>query len=352
MSDYENIKTHIEEAERIGESIADAYDKGYLERLKKANTSVVKAFNERYKAINYQHEYGLISSDEYYKKLEQARDRYFGRDTQEWHKYTEEIYNYRKSAMEDYRNYVEKNLESLLEVVEDNRQNYKDKLLDFAGGTKGFDTHKTIVENYWPNGDRLVMVDHTLTDYEKEIEKLIEFNDAITKLKERAASISPGVFNMFFDQLKDMSVDDAKILTDLLLSASEEDFNRHFELYDARNELAENMATTYYADDYNGVIQNMSTELQKAFSELPQDFFAHGQDIADGFANGFISEMNSLMQDLSLEVPVIPTGSETNNVENSTFSPVYYFFGDRAATSRTRIIAKNDALYSYMRGMK
>ena len=352
MSEYENIKTHIEEAERIGKSIADAYDKGYLEKLRKANTNVVKAFNERYKAINYQHEYGLITSEEYYKKLEQARDKYFSRDTQEWHKYTEEIYSYRKSAMEEYRNYVEKNLESLLEVIDSNRENYKEKLLDFAGGTKGFDTHKTIVENYYPNGDRLVMVDHTLTDYEKEIKKLIEFNDAITKLKERAASIEPEVFSMFFDQLKDMSVDDAKILTDLLLDASEEDFSKHFQLYDARNDLAENMATSYYADDYNELAQSMSEELGKAFSELPEDFFQHGQDIADSFASGFIAEMNSLIADLAVEVPVIESGTENNNVDNSTFSPVYYFFGDRAATSRTRMIAKNDALYNYMRGLK
>lgn len=352
MSEHENLHTHIEEAQRLGNEIAQAYDEGFLEKLKKANSSVVKSFNERYKAINYQHEYGLITSDEYYKKLEQARDRYFSRDTQEWHKYTEEIYSYRKSAMEDYRNYVEKNLESLLETVEEGRENYKDKLLDFAGGTKGFDTHKTIVENYWPNGDRLVMTDYTLTDYEKEIEKLIEFNDAITKLKEKATSISPDIFNMFFEQLRGMSVDDAKILTDLLLDASEEDFNEHFRLYDARNTLADNMATTYYADDYNGALKNLGAELEQVFSELPQDFFSHGQDIADGFASGFISEMNSLMADLSLEIPHIPAGQETNNVENNAFSPVYYFFGDRAKTSRTRMIAKNDALYSYMRGMK
>lgn len=352
MSEYENISTQLKEAERLGSALAESYDKGFFEKLRKANTSVVKAFNERYKAINYQHEYGLIDTEEYYRKLEQARDKYFSRDTQEWHKYTKEIYSYRKSAIEDYKNYVEQNLESLLEIVEDNRQNYKEKLLDYAGGTKGFDTHKTIVENYWPNGDRLVMTDYTLTDYEEEIRKLTEFNDAITKLKERASSIDPEVFTMFFEQLKNMSVEDGKILTDLLLDASEEDFTKHFQLYDKRNTLAENMSISYYADDYKALAESMSTELQQAFSELPADFFQKGQDIADGFAQGFISEMNSLIASLDIAVPDIPSGSETNNIDNNTFSPVYYFFGDRATTSRTRMIAKNDALYSYMRGLK
>ncbi len=351
MSEIENLGTNIEEAEELGQQVAEAYDKGLTERLKKANTSIVKAFNERYKAINYQHEYGLITSEEYYKKLENARDRYFSRDTQEWHKYTEEIMSYRKSALEDYKNYVEKNVEDLLETVGASREDYKDKLLDYAGGTKGFDKHKTTVEGYWPNGDALVMVDYTLTDYEKEIEKLIEFNDSITKLKERASDIDADVFSMYFDEIRNMSVDDAKILTDLLLEANDEDFYEHFELYDARNKLAENIATSYYADEYSKAAQEIRDELGDVFGELPPEFFERGKEVGESFVDGFISEFDALLEKLNIEVPEIASGTG-NNVDNTTFSPVYYFFGDRAKTSRTRIIAKNDALYNYMRGLK
>ena len=351
MSEYENISEHINEAERIGDQVASAYDKGFIERLNKANKNVVKAFNERYKAIGYQHEYGLISDEEYYKKLEQARDRYFSRDTQEWHKYTEEIYNYRKSAILDYQNYVEKNIESLLKTLDTGKNEYKEKLLDFSGSSTGFDTHKTVIENYWPTGDKLVMYDYTLSDYEKEIEKLTEFNDAITKLKERASEIDPEVFSMFFDELRTMSVEDAKILTDLLLEADSEDFKEHFRLYDVKNTLAENMASSYYADDYNKAYSQITEELGQAFGELPPEFFEHGQEIARSFADGFLSEVHELLADLTIEVPVIAQGVGSSNVENNTFSPVYYFYGDRATTSRTRINAKNDALYSYMRGL-
>lgn len=351
MSEYKDLDIQLEEAERIGEEVASAYDKGLIERLKKANTNVVKAFNERYKAIGYQHEYGLITSEEYYKKLEQARDRYFSRDTQEWHKYTEEIYNYRKSALSEYQDYVEKNVESLLKTIDAGREGYKEKLLDFAGSPTGFDTHKTIVENYWPNGDALVMVDYTLSDYEKEIEKLTEFNDAITKLKEKAADIDPELFSMFFDELRTMSVDDAKILTDLLLETDGEKFKEHFKLYGAKNDLAENMATSYYVDDYQEASQEITKELGEAFGELPPEFFSHGQTIAQSFTDGFLSEIDALLKDFTIEVPIIASGTTNSNVENNTFSPVYHFYGDRDATSRTRIDFKNDVLYNYMRGL-
>jgi len=351
MSEYKNLDTQIKEAERIGEQVAKAYDKGLLERLKKADTDIVKAFNERYKAINYQHEYGLISEEEYYKKLEQARNMYFSRDTQEWHKYTEEIYDYRKSVLSDYQKYVEENVESLLKTVDTAKDSYKEKLLDFAGSPTGFDTHKTIVENYWPNGDALVMVDYTLSDYEEEIKKLTEFNDAITKLKEKATDIDPEIFSMFFDEMRGMSVDDAKILTDLLLNADGEDFKEHFKLYGIKNELAENMATSFYNAEYKEAADTITKELGEAFGGLSPEFFEHGRGIAQSFTDGFVSEMNAILEDLTIEVPQIAQGYESSNVENNTFSPVYYFYGDRATTSRTRIMAKNDALYSYMRGI-
>ena len=350
MSEYKNMDAHIKETRRIGNEVADAYNKGIIENLKKADTEIVKAFNERYKAINYQHEYGLITTEEYYKKLEKARDSYFLYDTQEWHKYTQEILDYRKSALKDYQEYVEENIEDLLKTIGKARDDYKEKLLDFSGSKTGFDTHKTIVENYWPTGDSLVMVDYTLSDYEKEIEKLKSFNDSITKLKERAKDIDPEIFSMFFDEIKGMSVDDAAILTDLLLKADIKDFNRQFELYGIKNTLAENMATSFYATDYGKAVDSITKELQETFGEVSPEFFAYGQDVAQNFADGFISEINSLLSELSIEIPVIPS-SESSNVENNTFSPVYYFYGDRASTSRTRIMAKNDALYSYMRGL-
>lgn len=348
MSENETIGTHIEESEELGKQIAQAYDKGFLEKLTKADAKIVKAFNTRYQAINYQHEFGLISSEEYYKKLERARDTYFSRDTQEWHKYTKEINDYRISALQDYKKSVEKNLTELIKMTQDG----KEKLLDYSGSGTGFDTHKSIVENYWPNGDPLVMADYTLTDYEKEIDKLKNFNSSITKLKERAESIEPEVMTDFLGNMREMSVEDAKILADLLLNTSDEEFKKHFELYDERNKLAENISASYYMDDYNALAQGIKEELGTVFAELPEDFFEYGHLIGEGFSDAFSKEIESLFTDFLLELPSIGAGNEESNTESSVFSPVYYFFGDRANTSRTRIQARDDALYSYMQGMK
>ncbi len=356
----QDIGHFLDEAERIGNQVANAYDKGFLDSLYKTDAQIVKAFKTRYEAINYQREFGLISEEEYYQKLESIRDRYFSRNSQEWYKYTEEIYNYRKSAIEEYQKCVEENLDELLKIVEKgnqqfekiqkNQSGYKDKLLDYSGSGTGFDTHTTYVDNYWPTGDPLVMVDYTLSDYQKEIEKLTAFNDSITKLKERAGEIDSDIFGMFFEELREMSVEDANILTNLLLEANSEDFARHFELYDARNTLAENMALSYYSDDYKNLSEGIKAELGQAFSELPENFFEYGQLIADGLVDGFKTEVEGFFDGLIIEVPIIEAGEGTNNMESTVFSPVYYFYGERSTTSRTRINSKNDSLFSYMRG--
>ena len=363
MSEFGNISEYKDEARRIGEQVADAFDDGFLNNLQKANSKVVKAFNTRYQAINYQLEFGLITEEEYYKKLEQARDRYFGRNTQEWYKYTAEIYEYRKKALEEYQEYVEENLNTLLETVEKGREEfariqdeqgkYKGKLLDYAGSPTGFDTHTTYVDNYWPTGDPIKLVDYTLVDYDKEIEKLKSFNDSINQLKERAQDIDPEVFSVFFDELRGMSIDDAKILTDLLLKAGDEDFVKHFQLYQERNELAENMSISHFGDDFKNLEDEIRLELQHQFVNLPSDFFKYGTILGAQVTEGFISEVNDFFSDITVEIPVIEAATETtNNIQNSTFSPVYYVYGDRATTSRTRLVAKNESIFDYMRGIE
>ncbi len=373
MSEIYDIEMHTQEAERLGEEMAEAYNRGWLENLKKADAKTVRAFKERYEAIKYQCEFGVITEEEYYRKLEQARDKYFSRNTQEWYKYTDEIYNYRTSKIEELQNKATEELRKLYDEISEGvydaiddiesrgkeafekvgtqQQKYKDKLSDYAGSPTGFDTKVTWIDNYWPTGDPLKIVDYSLVDYEKEIEKLRGFNDSITKLRERAGEIDKDVFSMFFDELRGMSVDDAKILTDLLLKANDEDFARHFELYKEKNNLAENMSLSYYSDDFVEIAKGVSEELAEVFGEVPDEFFEYGKKLGETVFEGMLTRVNDFLKSIVVEIPAIEASQNTTNVQNTEFSPVYYFYGDRATTSRTRINAKNDALFNYFRGL-
>ncbi len=354
----ENTKELIQEAQSLGQKMAESYDKGYLESLKKANTKVTQAFKTRYEAIGYQLKYGLITEEEYYDKLATIRDMYFSRDTQEWHKYTEEIFDYKVGALNDYKEAVEKNLEEILQIsrekfsaIEKEQGNYTEKLMDFAGDN-GFKKHLVTVENYYPNGGTLKFYDYSLTDFEKEINKLKAFNESIESLKEKAGEISPDTFETFFSGLRDMPIDDAKAFADLLVKKSDADFKKYFDLYQERNDIAAAVSKNLYETDFENVAKTLKEDLETEFSTIPDDFFTYGELTGENFKEGFRSEVEGFFDEIKLSIDAantqIGSPSETNQ---NVFSPTYYFFGEREATSRTRLHAKNDALYQYMRGL-
>lgn len=355
----ENTKELTQEAEELGRQMAESYDKGYLESLKKANTKVTQAFKTRYEAIGYQLKYGLITEEEYYDKLAKIRDMYFSRDTQEWHRYTEEIFDYKVGALNDYKEAVEKNLEEILKIsrdkfssIEKEQGSYADKLKDYAGDN-GIKKYQVSVDNYYPNGGTLKYYDYSLTDFEKEIEKLKSFNQSIENLKEKATQIAPETFETFFAGLREMPIDDAKAFADILVKKNDDEFKKYFELYQERNDIAEVVSANLYESDFKNVAKTLKEELKTEFDTIPEDFLAYGELTGQNFAEGFRSEVEGLFDEIKLNLELANTQTgEPDTTNQNVFSPVYYFFGDRAKTSRTRLQAKNDALYQYMRGLE
>lgn len=355
----ENIKDFIKDAEDIGREMAESYDKGFLESLKKTDKKIIDAFKTRYEAINYQYKYGLISEKEYYDKLAVIRDAYFSRDSQEWHKYNQEILDYKVEVLKEYRKAVEENFEEILKIsrekfsaIEKEQEKYAGKLIDFAGGN-GFEKHLVTVDNYYPNGGTLKFYDYSVTDFDKEINDLIAFNESIEKFKEKASEIDPEVLQTFFSDLRDMPIGDAKTFLDILLDKDNDGFRKYFEAYESRNNIAEIVSNNLYEGDYENVGKKLKDDLATEFASVPEEFFVYGEMTGESFREGFMSEVQNLIDDIQVHLDVANTKTESSGeTSQSIFSPTYYFFGDREKTSRTRLQAKNDALYSYMRGLE
>ncbi len=363
MQETEYIKDAIQDAYELGEQMAQAYDNGYLQSLAKTNTKVVQAFKTRYEAIGYQLKYGLITEEEYYDKLAQIRDMYFSRNSQEWHKYTAEIYDYKVGVLEDYKQAVEENLNNILKISQEKfgqilkeQQSYSEKLSESAGGI-GLKSHQVYIGNYYPNGDPLIFTEHTLTEFDEEIKKLERFAQSVEMLKDRAEEISPETLQSFFSELRDIPADDAQVLMDLLLKSNEADFNKYFESYQKRNDLADVVSASLYELDAQSVANQLRDELGAAFAEIPEEFYTYGELNGESFVEGFMSQLQDFSGDLEAffaqgQIDISQIGENGDNVNQSVFSPVYYFYGDRGTTSRTRMTAKNDALFIYLRGME
>ncbi len=359
MAENENISEILQQTESLGEKMAQAYDSGYLNSLQKTNTKVVQAFKTRYEAIGYQLKYGLITEQQYYDKLASIRDMYFSRNSQEWHKYTAEIYDYKVGELEKYKEAVEKNLTEVMSIscekfdeIQKEQQNYAESLKEY-GGDMGFHGYEVYIGNYYPNGDPLRFTEYSMKDFEKGIEKLKQFNQSLEKIKERAGSISPEIFDDFFSELRNMPIDDAQVLLDLLLKSGEKDFKQYFDLYKERNELADAISAKMYKGDAQQVATEMKAGLEEVFENVPADFFKYGVSTGESFVEGFVSQIKDFVSDLALisEMADMKIAHSEGNSQQ-IFSPTYYFKGDSSATSTVRLQAKNDALFNYMRGME
>lgn len=370
MADIENLKKVLgdvdysalkSEAESLGKEISDALSKGYKNALYQSDISVRRAFDTRYKAIKYQLEFGVISEEEYYDKLESIRDAYFSRNSQEWYKYTSEIYEYRLGSLKEYENAVKEHFsetaegaEKLLSQISEAREKYEGKLLDFAGEEKGFETHTIKIHGYYPTGDPLVFDEHTLSDLDEDIERLKDFNETIEALKARGNELSPENFKEFFSEMRNLSVEDANILAKLLLKENDKDFIDYLADYKEKKLLSEEISKNLYKDDFSYAAEEIKAELSESFSEIPNEFFELGGLTAENFKEGFIGELQNLFsgvseilneEGISLSINSEASGGQKN------FNATYNFYGSGESVSSQLIAARNFQVLEKLRGL-
>ena len=92
----------------IGEDVAQYIGTAMLGKLADSSKEATKTFNGFYERLRYQREFDLISEEEYFARLEELRDRYLQKGTDNWIRITKMIYYYQKKVIEaekkEYRN--------------------------------------------------------------------------------------------------------------------------------------------------------------------------------------------------------------------------------------------------------
>lgn len=355
LSDFSegfNPEAYRKEAEELGEQIAEYMNRGYLNSLRKSNVHVTRAFQERYTAIGYQLQFGIISEEEYFDKLAQIRDRFFAKDTQEWYKYTAEIYNHKVNALTEYEAAVEQHLKELAQATLNEysgtvknlakvKDAYKDKLDDFVGTGVGYDTKVTKIHNYYPTGDPLVITDYSLSKLDEEIEKLRAFDETIQALKDRANSLDPNNFAAFFEELRTLSVEDANQLAKLLLAEDDESFSSYLAAYGEKKALEGSIADNLYKEDFEKVAEDIRQDIENAFAEIPEDFFAYGGTTAENFKAGFTAEILSLFSEVEELLGISLDPNFLSSTEHNTYAPTYNLYGGGETVAQQLMTARN-----------
>lgn len=279
----------------IGKYIALDISSGLAEN----NKHVVKAFLNVLDKLKYERSLDLISEDEYYTQLERLRDRYFAKGTQNWLKYTAEIYQYQKKSLEQEKENIVSMYDDISRYAEEKLSEVIDKQSALAEKIK--DSGKLFDKNTFKIGDT-TQVYYSMHDMKQDIENIKLYQSLLEEFSQRADSIGidSSIKKGF---LKELSEEDfytsIGLLQNIKANTDESVFN-YLTAWNEKNAIAEAVAAKSFEEDFNESIEdayeNMKDVLTRAGYEIPEGFFTSGSLSAQKFGDAFVSEIETQME--------------------------------------------------------
>ena len=296
------------------------------------NKAVVKAFSQMLEKLNYQREYSLIDEDEYYAKLEELRDRYFGKGTQNWLKYTAQIYEYQKKALEDEKKNIISLYDDISEYASVKLGEVIEKQAEFAESLKsasGIFNKNTI------NMDGKSITYYSMHDMQADIDRIKEYSRLLEDFSQRADNlgIDSGVKADFISELRNIDFGAAIGLLSTIKNSTDLKVSQYLSAWAEKNALADAVAAKSFENDFSDALDNsyehMKEVLERAGYEIPDGFFVSGSLSAQKFGDAFLGEIEVQMQRIRAVIeafngeiasyPVV-MGGNTYNTSNTSYN--------------------------------
>jgi hypothetical protein len=125
-----------------------------------------------------------------------------------------------------------------------------------------------------------------LANLQEQTDQLEAYGEALLKVKERG-----NVPKEFFAVLRDMSVEEGTEFTNLLLSASDEEFNQYIQDWLDQQSAADTISKMLYQDEVEDVQQGIID----TFEKTPEELFGIGEESVKQFGEGFMSQLSNVM---------------------------------------------------------
>lgn len=368
---------------------------GIAVSIRQNSYKVSDAFKSAIKNIELQFETSAISEQEYYKNMEKIRNTHLQKGTKEWWTYTNKIISNENRCAEEQAKALEKQLkeeEKALAKAEKERlsslekekneiqkvysdiaktiyktqeeilreqQKFADKLSNFA--QPAYDIKTTFV-NAWGESKNLSFTSTNLSDLEAQKKELKNYYDLLVAVKERGAkAFGKEGFAEFFDMLRGFSIEEGSALSSLLLKENDEGFQDFVGDWNEIQELTRSFSKNIYEDDTNSAIDESFEYMKKSLEayglEIPEGFFTSGSIAADKFGEGFVAQIDTVMQeiterfgDLLPQADTYDSSQKETAVSSSVFSPVYNLYGSGETTIQKLRTAAAQAIVDRLRG--
>lgn len=258
---------------------------------KKQSDILKKQFERDLKNLKSYHEIGLVSDEEYYTELAKLRNKYFKDGSDDWEKYTDEIYNFYTGMLKEAKDAAYKQLEDISNAQDAMTQKLQEGVKTFRQFSiteKGKETNFT-----------------KLADVGTDNRQLEQYNSLLDRLFEKRKDLPDNLM----DTLSKMSVEDGISYVTAMLTATDEEFDNYLNQLERNEELAEKISGKVA----NNELAETAAEIQKQFSEVSNDFFEIGEESAKQYGEGFLKQLDEVYNDVRTELLKGLAGSALTN---------------------------------------
>lgn len=363
------------------ESLSESFTKGLRENAE----SMTKKFDKAVESLDLKLDFGAISETEYYNELVKLRDQYLTEGTKEWQECTEEIYTYQRKTEENFLEWkfdqgiiTEREYYQKLEEYRDKYfvkgsedwQDYTDKIFKYykeqatdaieeigemqddlvdTFNDHGKLTRTVTVEGWNEDGSDLVWTE--LNTSTKELDEVTEYVDKLNAAEQRMLDngFDEKFVNDHMAKIRDMSVEEGLKYVRLLTSADDNTFKKHINIEYEKEETYKKLAASALDDEITDNAAEFKdayiSALEAAGFEVPEGFFDIGKNSAESFEAGFSEQLASLFNPIRETMMALMPGLSFENAglaaASTTFAPVYNFYSSNDTTTEQIWAAQN-----------
>lgn len=183
------------------------------------------------------------------------------------------------SALQEFQ----KEYESAIQKIEKSQESMADKLKDIGS------LFETIKDD--ETGEELIEIG----DLQDDIDMINAYGDALERLEAR------GISDSLMDEITGMNVDDAIAYTDQLLNMTDDQYEKYMQLWEQKQEAAEEVARKFYQDEMDAMTKEFVDKIPGELSGLKDDMRTIGVNSIQGLING-IKSMSGMLSDAARQV--------------------------------------------------
>ena len=276
----------------IDEGLAQGIDKGKDEVLDSIEGLIKDTRSEVKKVTDEMNKTLLDSEIKYAKESERLKDSKKQKDKDYLEKLKEnaeterKLYDAKIKDIENLKTKVVDAYKSISKEAFDSIADLENQQNAFANKLKGYGDLLTDVTIKFMDQEYKYSI---LSDLDSQTETLTKYYDLLTQIKERS-----NVPQEFFTMMRDMSVEEGIEFSEVLLRASDEDFNKYIADWQEKQRVSQEIAKQLYKDE----AEALATEINNKFATVEEEFFGVGSNSADQFEDGFMTQLGGIISNI------------------------------------------------------